>query len=200
MSSLYNFNYLSIFFISLLFISNHYILNNFADNNYKLFDLLHYLTPDYFTNLSPFSDFMTITLLVISSIFLYNKQSVIPFYKCIVLCQLFKKFVGMLTILPDSSGYCEEKSFQIILGRCNDLVISGHACTILTCYFFLSPYIKSSILSIYVILNLILIVLSRNHYTIDVIFSFFVTNFIFEKWTPVSVLQKPRPVNHFYNH
>ena len=114
--------------------------------------------------------------------------------------ELFKKFVGMLTILPDSSGYCEEKSFQIILGRCNDLVISGHACTILTCYFFLSPYIKSSILSIYVVLNLILIVLSRNHYTIDVIFSFFVTNFIFEKWTPVSVLQKPRPVDHFYNH
>jgi hypothetical protein len=200
MSSLYNFNYLSIFLISLLFISNDYILNNFADNNYKLFDLLHYLTPDYFTNLSPISDFMTITLLVISSIFLYNKHSVIPFYKCIVLCQLLKKFVGMLTILPDSSGYCEKKSFQIILGRCNDLVISGHACTILTCYFFLSPYIKSSILSIYVILNLILIVLSRNHYTIDVIFSFFVTNFIFEKWTPVSVLQKPQPMDHFYNH
>jgi hypothetical protein len=175
-------NYQTIFLILVLFWSNNYVLNNFANNNYKLFDLIHYLTPEYFIYFSPISDFMTITLLVVSSLFLYTKRLTLPFFKCILYCQLFKKLIGMLTILPDSSGNCESKNFQIILGRCNDLVISGHACTILTCYYFNRTYIKSYFLSLYVIINLILIVFSRNHYTIDVIFSFFVSNYIFEKY------------------
>jgi hypothetical protein len=167
-------------FIIVLFMVNNYILTTYSNNNMKLFDTIHYITPIYFINLSPISDFMTFFLLITTCFFLYYKKSIYSFLKCIIMCQLIKKIVGISTILPDPSGHCNEKQFQFILGRCNDLVISGHACTILSCYYYLDYYINTKYVYYYVMLNMILIVISRNHYTIDVIFSYFVTNYILD--------------------
>ena len=73
-----------------------------------------------------------------------------------------------------------EKPFKIILGRCNDLPVSGHTSTSILCYYFLREYNEANFIDYYVLINCLIIILVRNHYTIDVIFAFFMTSYLYQ--------------------
>ena len=82
------------------------------------------------------------------------------------------------TILPKLS-HCNIKNniYLCLFGGCYDKIFSGHFATVflITLLLFEQSYLSFFVLCLVNILNGILIVSVRNHYTIDVIVSFFVT-------------------------
>lgn len=92
----------------------------------------------------------------------------------LVIFHLVKQLCSMVTILPDPSDMCEQKETS---GNCNDLMPSGHMSTLLIILFSFWPYMNTSWKSLFVFLVLlysVLIIAVRNHYTIDVVMSWFV--------------------------
>lgn len=85
------------------------------------------------------------------------------------------------TLLPDSSEIClTSKS----IGSCFDLIFSGHSTIMFLSTYLLRDYffISSTLYIFLQINNLItsfLIILSRNHYTIDVLLAIIITHFVY---------------------
>lgn len=178
--------FILIVLIFCIFNINNYVLDTYSKNDVKLFDIVHYHSPKQLVEFGYVSDFLTILLLSHTIYKLYVKlihfhdTNIYYFFKCLVLCQTVRKIITIMTILPDPSGICNEKPFQIILGRCNDLPVSGHASTSILCYYFLREYGEENFIYYYVLINCTIIILVRNHYTIDVIFAFFMTSYLYQ--------------------
>jgi hypothetical protein len=86
-----------------------------------------------------------------------------------------------VTLLPDSSEMCLESGH---IGSCFDLIFSGHStimllCTMITHEFFNISTLFYSILMIKNLITCFMIIVCRNHYTIDVLISIFMTYFIY---------------------
>jgi hypothetical protein len=86
-----------------------------------------------------------------------------------------------VTLLPDSSQMClVSKS----IGSCFDLIFSGHSSImflstyLLRDYFFISSAYYYS-LQLNNLLTSFLIILSRNHYTVDVLLAIIITHFVY---------------------
>lgn len=178
--------FIFIVLIFCIFNINNYVLDTYSKNDVKLFDIVHYHSPEQLVEFGYVSDFLTILLLAHTIYKLYVKlihfhdTNIYYFFKCLVLCQTVRKIITIMTILPDPSGICNEKPFKIILGRCNDLPVSGHTSTSILCYYFLREYGEVSFIYYYVLINCTIIILVRNHYTIDVIFAFFMTSYLYQ--------------------
>lgn len=89
------------------------------------------------------------------------------------LLYVLKTITSIVTVLPDSSGRCR---YGRLLGSCNELYFSGHVAVVLTMFVILLRVFPSSydrhirITGVMATtLVSILAVLSRNHYTIDVL-------------------------------
>jgi hypothetical protein len=108
--------------------------------------------------------------------------------------QCFKKFLlthGILmfiraisfsvTLLPDSSGMCQLSTH---LGGCFDLLFSGHSTIMLLCCLLLNQFYDIQLKWKMVLfantgITSFLIILCRNHYTIDVLYSILMTYFVY---------------------
>lgn len=85
------------------------------------------------------------------------------------------------TLLPDASQVCSK---TLHIGSCFDLIFSGHCMAIYLSTFTINKYFKIPYshylaLSVNNLVTTLLIILCRNHYTIDVIIAFFMTHYIF---------------------
>ena len=72
------------------------------------------------------------------------------------------------------------------MGYCNDYIFSGHSAifillTLLISYYQLIPPIYINILSIITGIITFFIIISRNHYTIDIILAYLITICVFTK-------------------
>lgn len=88
---------------------------------------------------------------------------------------LLKVFINAVTILPDPSGMCEVKGS---LGQCNDLMPSGHMAAVFIALFAIWGHADVLMKAVMVALaaaTCFITLATRNHYTIDVIMSGFVT-------------------------
>jgi len=86
-----------------------------------------------------------------------------------------------VTLLPDSSGMCQLSTH---LGSCFDLLFSGHSTIMLLCCLLLTEYFSFDIkwkLCLFANTGItsFLIILCRNHYTIDVLYSILMTYFMY---------------------
>lgn len=86
-----------------------------------------------------------------------------------------------VTLLPDSSQMCNRSEH---IGSCFDLIFSGHSSIMILSTYIINEFFKPSfklklLLSLNNIITCILIVLSRNHYTVDVILSAVMTDYIY---------------------
>jgi hypothetical protein len=91
---------------------------------------------------------------------------------------IVKLVMTCVTILPDSSQTCAEKS-RLTMGSCNDLLPSGHMMLAFTICIVLWPMLQNdkAWLAMFVLLTVLLLIItiaSRNHYTIDTIASLFI--------------------------
>jgi hypothetical protein len=89
-----------------------------------------------------------------------------------------------VTLLPDSSGMCQLSTH---LGSCFDLLFSGHSTIMLLCclllnqFYFIELKWKICLFANTGITSL-LIILCRNHYTIDVLYSLLMTYFVYSNF------------------
>ena len=155
-------------------------LNN--SNSENLNDILFDFTPDlhnyyYIVNLIIF--ILLIPLFInpkkkyFISIFKYF--SIIIFIRCITTC------VTIMPPIKDCKIKLENKNniYNYIIGHCNDKIFSGHTSFMLILFFVIYKYkiLKSNYLIIYgllILLNSFLIILTRSHYTVDVILAYII--------------------------
>ncbi len=87
-----------------------------------------------------------------------------------------------VTLLPDSSQMCTVSTH---IGSCFDLIFSGHSTIMYLCTYLINDYfyISRTVYFIFHINNLLtcfLIIICRNHYTIDVLISIVLTYLIYK--------------------
>jgi len=85
------------------------------------------------------------------------------------------------TLLPDSSQNCIQNRS---LGSCFDLIFSGHASIMYLCTYILRDIFKIGVLLYYTlqfnnIFTSFLIIICRNHYTVDVLLAIIITHFVY---------------------
>ena len=164
-----------------------YKLRENLDKKPKVFDLAYAYLPklrvqdkyinilNWFFGLLPFMPFFFSKVDSNFELFTEMIENFIPVY-------LIRAFTTNLTILPPDQK-CTIKQFsfnELIQGHCYDKLFSGHlALAMIAMYIFWKhQVISSNYLAINVFLTVIYMLISRGHYSNDLIFSFFVVYFV----------------------
>ncbi len=124
-----------------------------------------------------------IPIVFLASLMLYykNTDALNKFLSKHGLLMVLRALCFSSTILPDSSETCMSNNY---MGSCFDLIFSGHTTIMLLStyiikeFFLISLQLYNCLLFLNVI-NAVLIVLCRNHYTVDVILSLIITHFVY---------------------
>jgi len=145
--------------------------------NPKIYDIGH----KYLPNLEYHEYIINIILVLSFIVFLKYPNIITPFFILLLFIFIFRLFVSQLTVLPKMKK-CVIKSTPDINGYCYDKIFSGHTAVLCLITLFLFNLKQISIYSLFFI-NIIyglIIIATRAHYTIDVVFSFIVTFTIFQ--------------------
>lgn len=165
---------------------------------------LYDIIQDFFPNLQSLRMIPEITHIIpIASLIYYVYQY--GQYKCLQdflfshgTLLLFRAVFFTVTLLPDSSQMCHLTNH---FGSCFDLMFSGHVMIMFLCtlllhqYFIMDPYILW-LLYTNVIFTSFLIIVCRNHYTIDVLIAFVMTYFVWLHTTKFDLFYSPAFLHH----
>jgi len=172
--------FIIVFFIIYPFIKIKLIILSKKKNLNKniLYDLLQSFELDEKTKkilkkINEIIPILFIIIFIILSIYRKNINSISYFLIAISIIFIIKCILNYSTILPDISEECR---IHLLNGGCNDLLCSGHFSIVLLIYLLIVKFkmIKntySNYLLIITILYSIIPVLSKNHYTIDILVS-----------------------------
>jgi hypothetical protein len=181
------YNIIIFFALVITIISSNYISHLIGSNfykeiptSYKIHDLLHDILPDinkyhYIIDIIAF-------IIIIPAFIYFNSDLSIEFLTKFLIIMLIRSFTIISTVLPKYER-CDEtftlRSF--FLGGCYDKIFSGHTSftLLLTLMYYREDIINLPTLYVTNILNMLLIIATRSHYTIDVLIAFFVTLTIF---------------------
>jgi hypothetical protein len=94
---------------------------------------------------------------------------------------MIRSVTTIVTILPKHKE-CKIEDKLIFVGGCHDKIFSGHFVSVFlaTILYLKNKWISMPILVLINIINSVSILLSRGHYTIDIIVAFFVTLFVYQ--------------------
>lgn len=156
-------------------LNGHFLLPDIIHNHFKYYPI--------YTILAEIFTAIIIVIFIIISLFTKQWYSLVIFIFTFIITTYFNIFYSILTILPDSkNGKCNYSKTlfeqMTTAGTCNDLNLSGHAIAVFIALYLLSSRQKHKHAPAYIALYIItiaFIVLSRNHYTIDVINSTFLS-------------------------
>ena len=151
-----------------------------------LYDLLQ----DSLPNLQPYRaipEFLHVipVIFLVIYIFLFRKSNSLCFKEFLCkhgILMLMRGIFFSVTLLPDSSQMCQLSNH---LGGCFDLIFSGHSMIAFLSSLLLQkhypiPLFLRYMLHINNIVTFTMIVLCRNHYTIDVLLSIVMTYFVYK--------------------
>ena len=170
--------------IFIVFLLNNYNLSCienigevFYSKNYdfpKVYDILH----ENVWHIDKFeyaSDIIVITLIILDVNMFYN------YLGFIIVILIIRIFVNILTILPKNNLCVTETGFTL-RGGCYDKLFSGHFSSvfIVSLLLYKNNYINIILLVLINLINSLFIILSRNHYTIDIVMAFFVSLFVYQ--------------------
>jgi len=146
----------------------------------ELFDISHKLLPDLHAY-RPMKDI--IGFLGIISLFFFSTESLtIEFITKFTIIMFIRAFTIISTILPKHDKCVDTFGIRsYFLGGCYDKIFSGHTSfmLLLTLLYYREHIIDGfSLIGINVI-NILLILATRSHYTIDVLLAIFVTTTIY---------------------
>jgi hypothetical protein len=122
-------------------------------------------------------------IVVLSLMCLFIPGLFIPFLYLIIPIWLIRFITISVTVLPKTINCNINNSiYSTIFGGCYDKIFSGHFAIVfaITLLLLEQSYISLFTTTIINVLNAILIISVRNHYTIDVIVSFFVTLCVYQ--------------------
>ena len=184
------------------------IIRSSKYNHGKLPDIIHDLFPKYKQYESIPDIFVKIYLVFYIFILILNKKlDTIGYHTLILLSIIFfiRTLFFTITILPSINKDCHQKKKKTYnkdlatlisdifinrsgdFGYCNDYIFSGHSSlfiliTLIVTYFNLIPPLLITFLWILTILLTLIIVIGRNHYTVDIILAYFFTYFVFNTY------------------
>jgi hypothetical protein len=148
------------------------------ENYKKVQDIFHDILP-HIEHFEYVSDIITVSVIVYLAIIrfdlLYHLGGLI------FTLTLLRQFIIQMTILPKNT-VCDIKNTSMIRGGCYDKIFSGHfGITFLTTLVLLENGLINKFIALLInLVNGIFILLSRNHYTIDIIVSIFVVIIIYQ--------------------
>lgn len=150
-------------------------------NKTELFDMFHKILPD----LHKYSDATNNIILITGIISLYffsNTNLTVEFLSKFVIIMAIRAFTIISTILPKHHA-CDEtiSPTSVVVGGCYDKIFSGHTAFVLllTLLYFREHIINMPLLIGINALNILLILATRSHYTIDVLLAIFVTSSVY---------------------
>jgi len=148
------------------------------ENYKKVQDIFHDILP-HIEHFEYASDIITVSVIVYLALMrfdlLYHLGGLV------FTLTLLRQFIIQMTILPKNT-VCDIKNTSMIRGGCYDKIFSGHfGITFLTTLVLLENGLINKFIALLVnLVNGIFILLSRNHYTIDIIVSIFVVIIIYQ--------------------
>ena len=148
------------------------------ENHKKVQDIFHDILP-HIEHFEYASD--VIAILVIGYLAIMRFDLLYHLAGLVFTLTLLRQFIIQMTILPKNT-VCDIKNTSMIRGGCYDKIFSGHfGITFLTTLILLENGLINKFIVILInLVNGIFILLSRNHYTIDIIVSIFVVIIIYQ--------------------
>ena len=193
--------YISLLCILIIYITIHAYLNYTAQENAdkyyndrinnnktnpKVFDIMHKYLP-YFKH-SEWITNMMLVLTLIPLIYTNDRNIYFDFVALLIIVNIIRDITINLTILPKNKE-CNPKDigliYSTIAGACYDKIFSGHFAFVLLLSLLYNSYSIISnvpVLIIWNIINGILILMTRSHYTIDILVSFLVCTLVFNEY------------------
>lgn len=163
------------------------IIKKHHENEPPLYDVGHIdISEKTQELLGRINDWLVISIIAISVLLIaLGSHAILPalgyvaFFTALI--YILKTLTAVATILPDSSGRCRNGR---LLGSCNELFFSGHFAITLTMFVLLARTLPAHKMHIVAAGCLIcpfvalFAVMSRNHYTIDVIGAILIVSFL----------------------
>ena len=152
-------------------------------NENKIFDLIHEFTPDFheyggIVNLIPFLFLAT---------FLFTKGNLIwEFAEKFLILIFLRSITLFFTILPKHENCSKRFDWSTcFVGQCYDKIFSGHTALTLLAALLLNRggYIPTWLGFLFVSLEILFILLTRSHYSVDVLFAIVITYLVYDKKT-----------------
>lgn len=170
-----------IFFIIIFYVLGQILVDKkgkefyIEDNkNSKVYDIVWENLPDIYN----YKEIVDIFLLCIFFFILFTKSVNFKDFSILFGVIVFIRTLTLQTLILPRYPYCYRTTLQeIIIKGCYDKLFSGHfsfvyLLTLLSNFSFQNSILING-------LNSFLITTTRRHYTVDIILSFFITNFIF---------------------
>jgi len=170
--------------IFILYLIYSHFINKYLDtigkDNYndeiRIYDLCHRYLPNYEKY-----EFIGNIYIIIVFFFIFKSSKYISiifdFIAFIIPIYFIRSILTLINILPKSSECNYNPSLAFINGGCYDKIFSGHTAFVYILTLLLNKYkiINFATLIILNIVNISIILLTRTHYTIDIIVSFLVS-------------------------
>lgn len=152
-------------------------------NENKIFDIFHEFTPDF----HEYGEIVNLIPLLFLGTFLFTKGNVIwEFAEKFLLLIFLRSLTIFFTILPKHADCSKRFEWSTCLvGQCYDKIFSGHtALTVLAALLLVrNGYVPKWLGALFVSLETILILLTRSHYSVDVVFAMVITYLVYDKKT-----------------
>ena len=152
-------------------------------NENRIFDLVHEFTPDF----HEYGGIVNLIPLLFLGTFLFTKGNLIwEFAEKFLVLIFLRSLTIMFTILPKHEK-CS-KRFQwstCLVGQCYDKIFSGHTAltTLAALLLTRAGYIPAWLGILFVSLEVLFILVTRSHYSVDVIFALAITYLVYDKKT-----------------
>ena len=180
---MYDIVYLLIILV-IIFFSNYAVLklgsSYYKNEEIELFDIFHSILPDLHAY-HYIVDFIGLAA-IISLFFISNQNLITEFLAKFTIIMFIRAFTTIATILPKHK-ICNEKINirSLLLGGCYDKIFSGHTSftLLLTLLYYREHIIHLPLLIGINAVNILAIIATRSHYTVDVLLAIFVTTTIY---------------------
>lgn len=148
------------------------------ENYKKVQDIFHDILP-HIEHFEYASDIITVSVIIYLAIM--NLDLLYHLGGLVFTLTILRQFIIQMTILPKNT-VCDIKDTSMIRGGSYDKIFSGHfGITFLTTLILLENGLVTNFIAILInLVNGMFILLSRNHYTIDIIVSIFVVIIIYQ--------------------
>ena len=152
-------------------------------NENKVFDLIHEFTPDF----HEYGGIVNLIPLLFLGTFLFTKGNLIwEFAEKFLILIFLRSITIFFTILPKHEN-CS-KRFQwstCLVGQCYDKIFSGHTALTVLAALLLNRggYIPTWLGILFVGVEILFILLTRSHYSVDVLFAMVITYLVYDKKT-----------------
>ena len=154
-----------------------------SNSENKVFDLIHEFTPDF----HEYGGIVNLIPLLFLGTFLFTKGNLIwEFAEKFLLLIFLRSLTILFTILPKHENCSKRFRWSNCLtGQCYDKIFSGHTCLTVLAALLLNRggYIPNWLGILFVMIEIVFILLTRSHYTVDVIFAIAITYLVYDKKT-----------------